>query len=135
MAIDLDPENTGAVQAVGETCGLATVTCSGSMYDPFLEHSGLNNFDITQDMGTQFPAPYANGFLNRESVQKKLGVDIAAGKGVNYTNLNQDTLICETSPPPPPLGNACRYDGGLTVVHSVRRVGRLPPQGLPPAAR
>lgn len=101
LAAQLDPDNTGTVLAVQYACGMATDACSTEVYGPFLQYSGLNNFDITQDSGTQFPAPYAHGFLNRESVQKKLGVDIAGGKGVNYTYLNPDTLICETTTPRP----------------------------------
>lgn len=87
-AITLDPENTGAVETVQGLCAVATMTCWFEVYGPFEEISGLNPFDITQTSSTQFPEPYANGFLNREEVQMKLGVNIAAGKGVNYTNSN-----------------------------------------------
>lgn len=94
LAIQLDPDNTGTVLAVQMACGMAMLDCQ-AVLEPYGD-SGLSNFDISHELGTQFPEPYAHGFLNRESVQKKLNVDIAAGKGVNYTYLNPMFLSCET---------------------------------------
>lgn len=99
LAIQLDPGNTGTVLEVNMVCASALAKCL-EIVGP-LEGAGLNGFDITQDSGTQFPEPYANGFLNRESVQKKLGVDIAAGKGVNYTYMNPYITDGKITPPCP----------------------------------
>lgn len=97
LAIKLDPQNTGTNPEVQAVCGPATFFCSLSVYGPYLDESvGLKDFDITQETANQFSLPYANGFLNRESVQKKLGVDIAGGKGVNYTYTNPGILACES---------------------------------------
>lgn len=95
-AIELDPENTGTNPDMGYECALATLTCMNDVYYPF-SGSGLHTFDITQGGESQFPAPYANGFLNRESVQERLGVDIAEGKGVNYTYTNMGIMSGELS--------------------------------------
>lgn len=96
LAIQLDPDNTGTVPAVQYACGMAMLDCQ-AVLGPYAD-AELSTFDISHELGTQFPEPYAHGFLNRESVQKKLGVDIAAGKGVNYTYLNPNFLSCETAP-------------------------------------
>lgn len=98
MATALDPENTGGVPEVQGACGLGTDSCLQDVYMPVFFNSGVNEFDIAQGRDIQFPAPYAHGFLNRESVQEKLGVDIAGGKGVNYTVHNQGFTPGESSP-------------------------------------
>ena len=132
LAIQLDPENTGMDPEVQAVCGPATFFCSLSVYGPYLGGSvGLKDFDITQRTEKQFSLPYANGFLNRETVQKKLGVDIAGGKGVNYTYTNPGILACEF------LAKLCvEYfllwqTNAICSVHSIRR---LPPERLPPSA-
>lgn len=96
LAIELDPQNTGTNSQVQAVCGPATLFCSAFVYGPYLDESvGRKDFDITQVPGAQFSLPYANGFLNREPVQKKLGVDIAGGQGVNYTYTNPAVFACE----------------------------------------
>lgn len=132
LAIELDPQNTGTNTEVQELCKAATFLCSFSVYGPYLDPSvGLKDYDITQEPEVQFSPPHANGFLNRESVQKKLGVDIAGGKGVNYTYANSGILACEFS-----AGLCVKYlpvwrTDGVCSVHGVRR---LPPERLPPPA-
>lgn len=100
-AIELDPDNTGTVLEVQLACAVATQVCYGGVFQPFLDSSDRNPFDVTQDKSIQFAPPYAIGFLNREWVQKRLGVDIAGGKGVNYTSTNPAVLQCKSAPPPP----------------------------------
>lgn len=129
LAIKLDPENSGTDPQVQAVCEPAALFCSLSVYGPYLDESvGLKDFDITQGKEKQFPPPYANGFLNRESVQKKLGVDITEGKGVNYTYINPGILACESPT------EACleflpvRRTDRVCSIHEIRR---LPSEGLP----
>ena len=86
-AITLDPANTGLNPVVWGLCLTATMTCLEEVWSPIYD-SGLHSFDITHEITSQFPAPYANGFLNREWVQERLGLDIAEGAAVNYTYSN-----------------------------------------------
>ncbi|CAK1357690.1 unnamed protein product [Cercospora beticola] len=71
-----DPGNLGINTTVNEICEEAETWCTRYVRDPYLDYSGLNYYDISTVTPAPFPAPFHEGFLNREWVQAELGVPL-----------------------------------------------------------
>ncbi|CAI4210324.1 unnamed protein product [Parascedosporium putredinis] len=61
---------------VQNACLAAFEVCLSDVHAPFETLSTLSPYDIAHNRSTQFPEPFAYGFLNREEIQQRLGVDI-----------------------------------------------------------
>ena len=71
-----DPDNTGINATVNAICEDAETWCTKYLKDPYLDLSGRNYYDVTQEDPTLFPPPFSPGYLNQPAVLSALGVPL-----------------------------------------------------------
>lgn len=71
-----DPDFLGLNETVNAICANATLTYSTYVQGPYFAVSNLSAFDISQVEPASQPTYYADGFFNREWVQRELGVPL-----------------------------------------------------------